>query len=194
MPIFKKEKQSPQETLQGLIERLEDVKFNISMHKRKLEAKLKRYLKKGKMPPAALLVGWKTSDMLLSTIESSTISLQTALMMNEIGDAVKEAIGSKSLAQAGEILRQLSESLTDVKLTLHQMINVQSQMVNIAQGMNQNLESMLNEIMGTAEEVMPEVVETIGSEFLEEIKSSDPELFNNLPADLKKKLLETEEG
>ncbi|MGQ4891311.1 MAG: hypothetical protein ACP6IP_02375 [Candidatus Njordarchaeia archaeon] len=194
MPIFKKKEESPQEKLRNLVEKLEDVKFNISMHKRRLEAKLKRYLKKGKIPPAALLVGWKTSDMLLSTIESSVISLQTALMVNEIGDAVKDAVGSKSLAQAGEILKQLSESLTDVRLTLHQMVNVQSQMVNIAQGMNQNLENMMQEIMGTAEEVMPEVVETIGSEFLEEIKNSDPELFSNLPEELKKKLLETEEG
>lgn len=194
MPLFKKDKEDPLKKMEELVEKLEDVKFNISMHKRKLEAKLKKYLKKGKVPPAALLVGWKTSDVLLSTIESSVISLQTALMMNEIGNAVKDAVGSKSLAQAGEILKKLSESLTDVKLTLHQMVNIQSQMVNIAQGMNQNIENMMSEIMGTAEEVMPEVVETIGSEFLEEIKNSDPELFNSLPDEVKKKLLETEEG
>ena len=67
-------------------------------------------------------------------------------------------------------------------------------MVNIAQGMNQNIEGMLNEIMGTAEEVMPEVVESIGAEILDEIKSSDPTLYETLPEELKRKFSSTEEG
>jgi len=189
-----KKKKDPIEVIQNLIRRLEDVRFNLSMHKRRLEAKIKRYLKRGKMPPAPLLIGWKTSDVLLSTVESSVISLQTATIMTDIGSAIKDAVGSKSLAKAGDVLRQLTQSLSDIKLSLHQMVRVQSQMVNIAQGMNQNIEGMLNEIMGTAEEVMPEVVESIGAEILDEIKSSDPTLYETLPEELKRKFSSTEEG
>jgi hypothetical protein len=189
-----RKKKDPAEVIQNLIKRLEDVRFNLSMHKRRLEAKIKRYLKRGKMPPGPLLIGWKTSDVLLSTVESSVISLQTATMMTDIGNAIKDAVGSKSLAKAGDVLRQLTQSLSDIKLSLHQMVRVQSQMVNIAQGMNQNIESMLNEVMGTAEEVMPEVVESIGAEVLDEIKSSDPTLYETLPEELKRKFSSTEEG
>jgi len=191
--VFKKKK-DPKEVINQLISRLEDVKFNIAIHKRRLEAKIKSYLKRGKTPPNSLLIGWKTSDVLLTTIESTLISLQTANMMTEVGDAIKDSIGAKSMAGIGDVLKELTKSLNDVKLSLHQMVRVQSQMVNIAQGMNQNLENMLNEVMGASEEIMPEVVESIGADFLNEIKNSDPELYNSLPPEIKKKFSAEEEG
>ena len=182
------------EVIRELIKRLDDARFNLSLHKRRLEAKIKSYLRRRKFPPGALLVGWKTSDILLSTIESSIASLQTALMISEVGNAIKDAVGEKSLGKAGEVLRQLIGTLSEIRLSLHQMVNIQSQMVNIAQGMNENIEGLLQEVMGSAEQIAPEVFESIGADFLEEIKSSDPELYNSLPEELKRKFSKEEEG
>jgi len=192
MPVFSKKK-DPMEIIQELVKRLDDVRFNLSIHKRRLETKIKNYLRRNKTPPGALLIGWKTSDVLLTTIESSITSLQTAMMMSEVGNAIKEAVGEKSLGKAGEVLRQLMNTLSDIRLSLHQMVNIQSQMVNIAQGMNENIEGLLQEVMGSAEQVTPEVLESIGSEFLEEIKSSDPELYNSLSDEIKRKFSSEEE-
>jgi len=193
MPILRKKK-DPTEVIQELIRKLEDARFNLSMHKRRMEAKVKRYLRRGKMPPGSLLVGWKTSDVLLTTVESSVASLQTALMMTGVGNAIKDAIGSSSIANVGDVLKNLTRTLNDIRISLHQMVNVQSQMVNMAQGMNQNIETMLQEVMGSAEEIMPEAIESIGEELIEEIKTSDPELYNSLPPELKKKFSSEEEG
>lgn len=192
MPIFSKKK-DPTEVIQELIKRLDDVRFNLSLHKRRLEAKIKSYFRRNKAPPGALLVGWKTSDVLLSAIESSVISLQTAMMMSEVGNAIKEAVGEKSLGKAGEVLRQLMSTLNDIRLSLHQMVNIQSQMVNIAQGMNENIEGLLQEVMGSAEHIAPDVLESIGAEFLQEIKASDPELYNSLSDEIKRKFSSEEE-
>jgi len=192
MPLFSKKK-DPMEVIHELTKRLEDVRFNLSIHKRRLESKIKRYLRRNRTPPGSLLVAWKTSDVLLTAIESSLTSLQTTLMMTEVGDAIKEAVGEKSLGKAGEVLRQLMSTLNEVKLSLHQMVNIQSQMVNIAQGMNENIEGLLQEVMGSAEQISSEVVESIGSEFLEEIKSSDPELYNSLSDEIKRKFSSEEE-
>jgi len=192
MPIFSKKK-DPREITRELVNRLDDVRFNLSIQKKKLETKIKRYLKRNRMPPASLLVAWKTSDVLLTAVESSVTSLQTAMMMQEVGDAIKEAVGEKSLDKAGQVLRDLMATLSDIRLSLHQMVNIQSQMVNVAQGMNENIEGLLQEVIGSAEQISSEVLDSIGEEFLQDLKSSDPKLYESLPEEIKKKFT-SEEG
>lgn len=192
MPIFPKKK-DPKQVTQELINRLDDVRFNLSIQKKKLESKIKRYFKRSKMPPPSLLIAWKTSDILLTTIESSVTSLQTAMMMQEVGDAIKGAVGEKSLDKAGRVLRDLMSTLSDIRLSLHQMVNIQTQMVNVAQGMNENIEGLLQEVMGSAEQISSEVLDSISEEFLQDLKYSDPELFESLPEEIRRKFTREEE-
>jgi len=188
-----RKKETLEDKIRRLIERLQDARITIRIYKKKYENQIKRYLRKGKTPPATLLAAWKVSDILLSTVESSIVSLESAQMMLEVGSAIKEATGVASMDKLADTLRELNQNLTSIGTALRQMVTIQSQLVNATQSISTDLSEMMSEIAGSLEQLTPEVIESIGSEFLEQLKVSDPELYKQIPEDIKRKYLQSSE-
>lgn len=188
-----RKKEALEDKIRRLIERLQDARITIRIYKKKYENQIKRYLRKGKTPPATLLAAWKVSDILLSTVESSIVSLESAQMMLEVGSAIKEATGVASMDKLADTLRELNQNLTGIGMALRQMVTIQSQLVNATQSISTDLSEMMSEIAGSLEQLTPEVIESIGSEFLEQLKVSDPELYKQIPEDIKRKYLQSSE-
>jgi len=188
-----RKKETLEDKIRRLIERLQDARITIRIYKKKYENQIKRYLRKGKTPPATLLAAWKVSDILLSTVESSIVSLESAQMMLEVGSAIKEATGVASMDKLADTLRELNQNLTGIGMALRQMVTIQSQLVNATQSISTDLSEMMSEIAGSLEQLTPEVIESIGSEFLEQLKVSDPELYKQIPEDIKRKYLQSSE-
>jgi len=184
--LFKKKK-NLNERIRRLIERLQDARITIKIHRKKYENQIKKYLSSGKTPPASLLAAWKVSDVLLSTIDSSIVSLESAQMILEVRGAISEATGSVNVDKLTNMLQELNQNLASIGLALRQMVSVQNQLVNTTQSISTNLSEALSEISGLLEEVTPEVIESIGSEFLEQLKVNDPELYSKLPEEIKRK-------
>lgn len=184
--LFKK-KESLREKINKLIDRLQDARITVRVHRKKYENQIKKYLSSGKTPPASLLAAWKVSDVLLSTIESSIVSLESAQMILEVGSAIREATGYANVDKLANMLQDLNGNLATIGNALKQMVSVQNQLVNTTQSISTNLSEMMSEISGALEEFTPEVIESIGSEFLEQLKISDPELYNKIPEEIKRK-------
>ncbi|MCR8463710.1 MAG: hypothetical protein NDP16_06165 [Crenarchaeota archaeon] len=184
--MFKKKK-NLNERIRRLIERLQDARITIKIHRKKCENQIKKYLSSGKTPPASLLAAWKVSDVLLSTIDSSIVSLESAQMILEVRGAISEATGSVNVDKLTNMLQELNQNLASIGLALRQMVSVQNQLVNTTQSISTNLSEALSEISGLLEEVTPEVIESIGSEFLEQLKVNDPELYSKIPEEIKRK-------
>ncbi|MCR8432660.1 MAG: hypothetical protein QXY55_03655 [Candidatus Korarchaeota archaeon] len=184
--LFKKKK-NLNERIRRLIERLQDARITIKIHRKKYENQIKKYLSSGKTPPASLLAAWKVSDVLLSTIDSSIVSLESAQMILEVRGAISEATGSVNVDKLTNMLQELNQNLASIGLALRQMVSVQNQLVNTTQSISTNLSEALSEISGLLEEVTPEVIESIGSEFLEQLKVNDPELYSKIPEEIKRK-------
>ena len=183
--LFKKK--SVQERLQLLIDQLKDARIEVKLFKKRVENQIKKYLKRGKTPPGTLLAAWKISDVLLTTIDSSVISLESAQMMQQVGDAIKEATGAVSFDKLAGMFKELNNNLMNIGMSLRQMVMMQNQLVNLTQSISTNLSSMMNEIAGGTEQLLPEVLESIGAEFLEQLKVNDPELYNSIPEEIKRK-------
>jgi len=94
--LFKKKK-NLNERIRRLIERLQDARITIKIHRKKYENQIKKYLSSGKTPPASLLAAWKVSDVLLSTIDSSIVSLESAQMILEVRGAISEATETENI-------------------------------------------------------------------------------------------------
>jgi len=183
--LFKKK--SVQERLQLLIDQLKDAKIEVKLFKKRVENQIKKYLKRGKTPPGTLLAAWKISDVLLTTIDTSVISLESAQMMQQVGEAIKEATGAVSFDKLAGMFKELNNKLMNIGMSLRQMVMMQNQLVNLTQSISTNLSSMMNEIAGGTEQLLPEVLESIGAEFLEQLKVNDPELYNRIPEEIKRK-------
>jgi len=183
--LFKKK--SVQERLQLLIDQLKDARIEVKLFKKRVENQIKKYLKRGKTPPGTLLAAWKISDVLLTTIDSSVISLESAQMMQQVGEAIKEATGAVSFDKLAGMFKELNNNLMNIGMSLRQMVMMQNQLVNLTQSISTNLSSMMNEIAGGTEQLLPEVLESIGAEFLEQLKVNDPELYNSIPEEIKRK-------
>ena len=183
--LFKKK--SVQERLQLLIDQLKDAKIEVKLFKKRVENQIKKYLKRGKTPPGTLLAAWKISDVLLTTIDTSVISLESAQMMQQVGEAIKEATGAVSFDKLAGMFKELNNNLMNIGMSLRQMVMMQNQLVNLTQSISTNLSSMMNEIAGGTEQLLPEVLESIGAEFLEQLKVNDPELYNRIPEEIKRK-------
>lgn len=183
--LFKKK--SVQERLQLLIDQLKDAKIEVKLFKKRVENQIKKYLKRGKTPPGTLLAAWKISDVLLTTIDSSVISLESAQMMQQVGEAIKEATGAVSFDKLAGMFKELNNNLMNIGMSLRQMVMMQNQLVNLTQSISTNLSSMMNEVAGGTEQLLPEVLESIGAEFLEQLKVNDPELYNSIPEEIKRK-------
>jgi len=184
--LFRK-KESMEEKLRNLIDRLKDSKIEVRLFKKRVENQIKRYLKSGKTPPGQLLAAWKMSDVLLTTIDTSIITLESAQMMQEVGNAIKEATGAMSLDKLSDMFKELNLNLMDIGVSLKQMVMVQNQLVNLTQSISGNLESVMEDISGSTEQLLPEVMDSIGAEFLEQLKVSDPDLYSKIPEEIKKK-------
>ncbi len=191
--VFGRKKEKLDEKIRRLIERLQDARITIRIYRKKYENQIKKYLRRGKTPPPTLLAAWKVSDILLSTVESSIVSLESAQMMLEVGSAIKEAAGVTSVDKLADTLRELNQNLASIGMALRQMVTVQSQLVNTTQSISTDLSEMMNEIAGALEQLTPEVIESIGSEFLEQLKVSDPELYKQIPEEIKRKYLQSSE-
>ncbi|MCR8454122.1 MAG: hypothetical protein NDP13_03940 [Crenarchaeota archaeon] len=187
MSVLFKKKKNLNERIRRLIERLQDARITIKIHRKKYENQIKKYLSSGKTPPASLLAAWKVSDVLLSTIDSSIVSLESAQMILEVRGAISEATGSVNVDKLTNMLQELNQNLASIGLALRQMVSVQNQLVNTTQSISTNLSEALSEISGLLEEVTPEVIESIGSEFLEQLKVNDPELYSKIPEEIKRK-------
>ncbi|HDN17427.1 MAG TPA: hypothetical protein ENF41_00010 [Candidatus Bathyarchaeota archaeon] len=183
--LFKKK--SVQERLQLLIDQLKDARIEVKLFKKRVENQIKKYLKRGKTPPGTLLAAWKISDVLLTTIDSSVISLESAQMMQQVGEAIKEATGAVSFDKLAGMFKELNNNLMNIGMSLRQMVMMQNQLVNLTQSISTNLSSMMNEIAGGTEQLLPEVLESIGAEFLEQLKVNDPELYDSIPEEIKRK-------
>ncbi len=188
--IFGKKK-SMEERLQELIDRLKDARIEVKMFKKRVENQIKKYLKRGKTPPGALLAAWKMSDILMTTIDTSVISLESAQMMQHVGNAIREATGAVNLDKLADMFKELNENLTNIGMSLRQMVMLQNQLVNMTQSISTNISSMMSEISGSTEQLLPEVLESIGAEFLEQLKVSDPELYNSIPEEIKRKYMQS---
>ncbi len=190
MIVFRRKK-STVERLQMLIDRLKDARIEVKMFKKRVENQIKKYLKNGKTPPGTLLAAWKVSDVLLTTLDTSVISLESAQMMQQVGEAIKEATGAVSLDKLADMFKELNMNLNNIGMSLRQMVMMQNQLINITQSISTNLSTMFEEIAGGTEQLLPEVMESIGAEFLEQLKVSDPELYSRIPEEIKKKYLQS---
>ena len=102
-------------------------------------------------------------------------------------------MGVASMDKLGAIMKQLNENLTSIGVTLRQMVMMQNQLINTTQTISTDISSLMEEMAEGLEQLVPEVVDNIGAEFLEQLKVSDPELYNKIPENIKKKYLESSE-
>ena len=186
--IFGRKKRNILDDLENLRNRLEDAKFNIRSRQRSVERQIKKYLKKGKVPPSAYLASWKIGEVLTTTIDGSIASLEGAMMLHETVGAIKEATKTKEMAKAAEALKKITASLSQIRPALDELIGLQRGLVSSTQRISERMENILGSIAEMTEEVLPEAVQDIGAEFIEKLKIESPEFFKEIPEDLKKKL------
>lgn len=181
-------KVTPKEAIENLIERLNDIRLNINSQHRRIENKIKQYLKNGRTPPGAYLASWKNMEVLKTTIEGSIATLQTALMMSEIGDALKEATKSKELVGVKNALSSITQNLQNVQGSLQELVKLQMRMVDSTQNVTDRLGTMMEDINSMTQDIMSDAAEQLSAEFLAKLQVEDPDFVNSLPKDLLEKL------
>jgi len=189
MPIRRK-KLPPQEQIKEMVKRFEALRERIFDNKLHYEIRIKSYLRRGKIPPGAWLIGWRLNDTLLSMIDSTIATLEAMESILAVGETLKEIAGSKQMSGIVQIFKQVSSMTNDIRTTLHQLLSMQSHMLSVLQGTSQNVDAILLNILGMARESIPDFAEALLSDFLERMKAIDPKFVESLPDTIKEKLSE----
>ena len=167
-------KKTELERLEMLKDRLMDARIDFSMREKSLRRKIVKYYKDGRSAPAAYLVAWRTSHILLTVIDNFLGMIESSIMLQELRNAVSDALGTKQ-KQLSETLQKINEQMRDISIEISELMGLQKGATAMLSRMN---EMLSKGTVTTAAEMDPEIEAMLVKEFIEDLAVSDPETYS----------------
>ncbi len=186
-PIFKKTE--PSENLKNLVRELTRTKMKVEFNYENLQEQIKESYRANRKPSPAVLQGWVTAKNLLSFMDNQIAGFQNQLMLFDLGNSIKEALGVTKISQIEESLNKINLKVTGIDSLMDQFSGIQMDsmynMKELSVQMEQN-SSVMGRIVG---DLGKQAEQQIGNEFLKEMKNNDPDFFDSIPENVKNKII-----
>lgn len=187
MPLFKK--QNPEEIIKNTISNLSRSKIRTTIKYNTLEQKLKDIYASNKKPPPALLQGWKVTKSLLNFTENQIASLQNQLLLVDLGKSLKEALGVKKIKDIQKALDKLNLHIFKTEDILEEMGGLQIDGMEMMMQFDQEIEGNSSIMDKMVHNINLQASNELNNEFLNDIKTADPEFFDSIPDHIKTKVI-----
>ncbi len=171
------------ELVERLKDKIDDFILDIKTKERIARSRIKRLIQQNRQPPAALLMQWKTARTLMTSLENTSATLDTAITMRTYMEGIAGILGTKEMAKLEEMMGQIATEMRSMTAGVSQMIKMSQGVVQGLTRFTDKTDMQLDDLTAVTMDTVSSDVSEITREIVGEISAEDPSFIRSLPAE-----------
>ncbi|MCD6484911.1 MAG: hypothetical protein J7L47_07375 [Candidatus Odinarchaeota archaeon] len=189
--IFKKKEKkiNPEEKLDYVLDKLTNARYTLRSNIKNIERKMEKYFKANKIPPAALVNGWKTFVLMRRSIENMIETVNMSRMQLDVQKDIGEVMSIFDEAEVKQLFGIITQSWNDVKKQMSQILQIQQKVLASSEKVRDTMENGLSELDEQVSDITQEAINVFGEQLIELMRVENPDLLLKMPDKIKKRML-----